>query len=120
MTSKNVSSIGPTTPSERIQSLDVLRGFALLGILVVNIQGFAMILATISNPISFGDLTGLNYVTALFTYIFAEHKFMTLFSLLFGAGILLMARKIEDKGGKPARRHYLRMMWLIIFGLVHA
>ena len=117
---KNLSSIGPTLPSERILSLDVLRGFALFGILVVNIQVLAMIFATIMNPTSFGDLTGLNYWVAMLTYSFASMKFMTLFSLLFGAGILLMTRNIENRGSKSTGKHYRRMMWLILIGLLHA
>ncbi|MCP5104425.1 MAG: DUF418 domain-containing protein, partial [bacterium] len=121
MTGKDdVSLIGPVTAGERILSLDVLRGFALFGILAVNVYFFGMIFMTISNPTVFGDLTGLNYVAAMLTYIFAQMKFMTLFSLLFGAGILLMTRKIEEKGGKPAKRHYLRMLWLLLIGMLHA
>jgi uncharacterized protein len=117
---KNLSSIGPTLPSERILSLDVLRGFALFGVLVVNIQGFAMILAAQINPTSFGDLTGLNYWVAMLTYTLANQKFYTLFTLLFGAGILLMTGNIENRGTKSTGKHYLRMMWLILFGLLHA
>ncbi len=116
----NLSSIGPTLPSERILSLDVLRGFALFGILVVNIQCFAMIFATIMNPTSFSDLTGLNYWVAMLTYSLVSMKFMTLFSLLFGAGILLMTRNIENRGSKSTGKHYRRMMWLILIGLLHA
>ncbi|MCP5102314.1 MAG: DUF418 domain-containing protein [bacterium] len=121
MTGKDdVSLIGPVSAGERILSLDVLRGFALLGILAVNMQLFAMIFAAMVNPTVYGDLTGLNYWVAFFTYVLAEHKFMTLFSLLFGAGILLMTRKIEEKGAKPAKRHYLRMLWLFVIGMMHA
>jgi len=120
MTGNNLTTVGPASPSERYLSLDALRGFALFGILVVNIQCFAMIFATLVNPTSFGDLTGLNYWVAMLTHIFAASKFITLFSLLFGAGILLMTRNIEKKGRKSAGKHYLRMMWLIIFGLMHA
>jgi uncharacterized protein len=50
--------INPTAPSQRILSLDVLRGFALLGILASNIQVFAMIWAVVGNPTVFGDFTG--------------------------------------------------------------
>ncbi|MCP5102313.1 MAG: DUF418 domain-containing protein [bacterium] len=121
MTGKDdVSLIGPVSAGERILSLDVLRGFALFGILAVNIYLFGMIFMALLNPTAFGDLSGLNYVAAMLTYIFAQQKFMTLFSLLFGAGILLMARKIEEKGVKPATRHYLRMLWLFVIGMMHA
>jgi uncharacterized protein len=120
MVSKNLASVGPTSSSDRILSLDVLRGVAVFGILVVNIQVFSMIFAALSNPEAFGDLTGLNYVVALFTYVFAAQKFMTIFSILFGAGVLLMIRNIEARSEKAAGRHYRRMMWLILIGLLHA
>ena len=120
MVSKNLASVGPTSSSERILSLDVLRGVAVFGILVVNIQVFSMIFATLSNPEAFGDLTGLNYGVALFTFVFANQKFMTIFSILFGAGVLLMIRNIEARGEKAAGRHYRRMLWLILIGFMHA
>jgi uncharacterized protein len=116
---KHSLSITPTLPSNRILSLDVLRGFALFGILVVNIQLFAMIFAALMNPTAFGDLTGLNYLAALFSYVLAEQKFLTLFSLLFGAGILMMAGNLESRGSKPAGPHYRRMGVLILIGLMH-
>lgn len=120
MTGNNISSVGPTLSSERFVSLDVLRGFALFGILAVNIQAFAMIFAALSNPTAYGDLTGLNYWVAMLTQLFASMKFITLFSLLFGAGVLLMTRNIEKKGGKSTAIHYRRMLWLILIGLLHA
>jgi uncharacterized protein len=112
--------VTPTSLSERIVSLDVLRGFALFGILVVNIQIFAMITAALQNPTSFGDLTGFNYVVALFMRVFAQGKFWTIFSMLFGAGIWLMTSKVKEKGKKPAGIHYRRMLWLLLIGLLHA
>ncbi len=120
MTGNNLSSVGPTLPSERFLSLDVLRGFALFGILAVNIQAFSMIFPALANPTVYGDLTGLNYWVAMLTQLFASLKFITLFSLLFGAGILLMTRNIEKKGGKSTAIHYRRMLWLILIGLLHA
>lgn len=112
--------VSPTKPSERIASLDILRGFAIIGILLVNIQIFSMIFASLYNPTAFGDLTGLNYAAAVFTYVFGEFKFMALFSLLYGAGIVLMTGNVEKKGKKPAGIHYRRMLWLLLFGLLHA
>ena len=51
----------PTVKAERIDSLDVLRGVGLLGILVMNIQSFSMIKAAYFNPTAYGDLSGENY-----------------------------------------------------------
>ncbi len=53
-------SLRPTPLRERIRSLDLLRGFALLGILIVNIQFFSMVGAAYLNPTAFGDLSGSN------------------------------------------------------------
>ncbi len=116
MTTGNLSPVGPTLPAKRILSLDALRGFAILGILVANIQIFAMIKTAEFNPTAFGDLTGLNYVIAMLTQVLVNRKFYTLFTMLFGAGIVLMTQRIEERGGKPAKRHYLRMFWLFVIG----
>lgn len=104
----------------RIVSLDVLRGFALLGILVMNIQLFAMPFAAYQNPTAFGDLTGINLGVWTLSHGLFALKFVTLFSILFGAGIALFADRIEARGGRPAGLHYRRMGWLLVFGMAHA
>jgi uncharacterized protein len=117
------ASTGPAEPvreSDRIVAIDVLRGYALLGILVVNIQAFSMPDATIFNPTAYGDLTGLNRWVWLLTHIVVEQKFMTIFSMLFGAGILLMTQRVEEKGVRSAGLHHRRMTALLAFGLMHA
>jgi uncharacterized protein len=108
------------TQTERVVSIDVLRGFALLGILIVNIQAFSMIEAAYFNPTAYGDFTGPNLLVWLLTHAFADQKFMTIFSLLFGAGMVLMAERAESRGLRPAGAHYRRMLWLILFGILHA
>ena len=110
----------PVEASDRIASLDVLRGFAVLGILVMNIQAFAMPVAAYFNPTAYGDLNGINFLTWLVGYLFADQKFLSLFSLLFGAGLCLFADRAEARSGRSAGLHYRRMSWLLIFGLVHA
>ncbi|UCH84369.1 MAG: DUF418 domain-containing protein [Candidatus Latescibacterota bacterium] len=109
----------PVGESDRIIAIDVLRGFALLGILVVNIQSFSMIDASLFNPSVYGDLTGVNLWVWYATHIFFDTKFMTMFSMLFGAGILLMTSRAEDKGLRSRAIHYRRMGILILFGLMH-
>ncbi|MFC7211929.1 DUF418 domain-containing protein [Natronoarchaeum sp. GCM10025321] len=110
----------PTPPSERIVSLDALRGFALLGILLINIWVFAMPEDVLFNPNIYGDFTGVNYAAWLFTHIFAEGKFITLFTLLFGAGIILFTDSKERKGQEARSLYYRRTVWLIVIGLAHA
>jgi len=114
------TSLQPTLGKERFQSLDVLRGIAILGILIMNIQSFSMPASAYLNPASFGDLDGLNYWVWVFSHIFADQKFMTIFSILFGAGIVLVTQKAEQKEGKSAGLHYKRTFWLLIIGLLHA
>lgn len=110
----------PTKPSQRITALDALRGFAILGILVMNVQSFAMIYAAYQNPSAFGDLTGLNKWVWIFSHTLFDLKFMAMFAIMFGAGIVLITGSAEKKGVSPARLHYRRNFWLLIFGLIHA
>ena len=112
------SGSGPTPPGERIVSLDVLRGFALLGILVINIRVFGMPFAVLQNPTVYGDFTGLNYFAWLVGHVFAKEKFITLFTLLFGAGIVLFTRSKDDS--EVLGLHYRRTMILLVIGLAHA
>lgn len=104
----------------RIESLDVLRGFAVLGILVMNIQSFSMIGAAYINPTTYGDLSGANYWVWLMGHLLVDMKFMAIFSMLFGAGIVLMASRREAATGHSAGTHYRRMGWLLMIGLLHA
>ena len=110
----------PVAASDRIASLDVLRGFAVLGILVMNIQAFAMPSAAYFNPTVYGDLSGINFFVWLVSYLFVDQKFLSMFSLLFGAGICLFADRVEARSGRSAGLHYRRMFCLLLFGLVHA
>lgn len=111
---------GPTPPSDRIVSLDALRGFALLGILLINIWVFAMPETTLLNPTVYGDFTGANFWAWAFSHVFAQNKFITIFSALFGAGILLFIESKEEKGQPAVRLHYRRTAALIAIGLLHA
>ena len=101
--------------SERIITLDVIRGFALLGILFMNIQSFSMPEAAYTNPYTYGDFTGINYGIWLIGHVFFDSKFMALFSMLFGAGILLFCHRLERKGETGYRIHNRRMTWLLLF-----
>src|SRR5947207_3857276 len=111
---------GPVAGTERIVPMDVLRGFALLGILVMNIQLFAMVEAAYDNPTTYGDLNGANFLVWLLSHLLADQKFISIFSMLFGAGIVLMWQKAESSGARPTRLHYRRVGWMILFGLLHA
>ncbi len=110
----------PTIVSERIVSLDILRGFAILGILIMNIQSFSMIGATYLNPTAYGDFTGINKIVWSISHVLADSKFMAIFSILFGAGILLFTDRLKAKGIKSLNIHYRRTFWLLVIGLLHA
>lgn len=115
------SGVPPEPPHVgRIESIDALRGFALLGILVVNVQSFAMIDAAYFNPTAYGDLSGANWWVWALTHTLFDMKMMSIFGMLFGAGIVLMADGRERTGRSPAAAHYRRMPALLLFGLVHA
>ena len=119
-TASSAASIAPTSRVERYASLDVLRGAALLGILIMNIQGFAMVSAAYVNPSVHMDLSGLNWWIWSLSHAFADMKFMALFSILFGAGIVLGTAR-RDRIGQPSFSFfYRRYAWLFLFGLIHA
>jgi uncharacterized protein len=111
---------GPVTQAERIASIDVLRGFAVLGILIMNIQAFSMIGSAYMNPTSFGDLSGANFWVWFLSHVLVDEKFMAIFSMLFGAGIYLMTSRREAAGQRAALLHYRRVGVLLIIGLLHA
>lgn len=109
----------PVISSERVHSLDILRGLALLGILVMNIQAFSMPIAAYVNPTVWGGLDGANYWVWVVGHVLADQKMMTIFSMLFGAGIVLFADRADAGGRSPAALHYRRMLWLLLFGAAH-
>ena len=109
----------PLAEAGRIDAIDVLRGVAVLGILALNVQAFAMPRAAYFNPTAYGDLEGANLYVWVAGRMLADQKFMTIFSMLFGAGIVLMAERAEARGD-TRRVHYRRMGWLLVIGLLHA
>jgi uncharacterized protein len=111
----------PVSIADRIKSIDAIRGFALLGILMMNIPGFGM------NwdywyTIFTGPQSGYDYLTFKGVEIFFEGTMRGLFSMLFGAGmILFMMNKKEAPGQPPVSVYYYRrLLWLVFFGLVNA
>ena len=112
--------VAPVPGAERIATLDILRGFALFGILVMNIQAFAMIAAAYINPSAVPPTGVVEYAIWLVSHVFFDRKFITLFTMLFGAGIVLMTQRAEAAGNGALSLHYRRMGWLLVIGLIHA
>lgn len=109
----------PVAPAERIVTLDVLRGFALFGILLMNMEAFAGPLDLSFTAIDPRWLGVDRWVDAL-VYVFVQGKFFTLFSLLFGAGFAVMAQRAEASGRDFNPLYLRRSAALLLIGLCHA
>ena len=110
----------PVTSSERMASMDVLRGFALLGILTMNILSLGLPSTARLNPYVAGGFTGINYFAWLVGYFLFDEKMITIFSMLFGAGLVLMTDRSNQPGRSTAALYYRRVGILLVIGLIHA
>ncbi len=112
--------LGPVQEPERIVTLDVLRGFAIFGIFMVNIAFFAMPMAKIIDHGSMADAPLVDQISHAIVRAFFEYKFVSLFSLLFGVGLVIQMGRAEQRG-RPFVPVYLRRTFLLmLFGLAHA
>ena len=110
----------PVPSTERFETLDVLRGFALLGILAMNIRVMAGPFGAYMYPLAMFEYAGANRTAYLFTNTAFDLKMMGLFSMLFGASVLLYAAKSAASNGSLRSLWFRRMFWLLVIGLVHA
>ncbi len=104
---------------QRIVTLDALRGLAVMGILAMNIILFALPEMAYFSPIASGPLSVADQISWTAGFILFDGKMRGLFSLLFGASMVLIAMRAQDQGQSPASVHYRRMAWLAFFGLMH-
>lgn len=109
----------PTQVEVRITALDVARGIALCGILLMNITMFGMPFAY-ANPAAYGGSTGADLWAWITTTMFFEGTQRGLFSLLYGAGIAIMTASL-DRSTRPHAQDlfFRRTLWLVVFGLIH-
>lgn len=107
-------------PSARLQTLDAVRGFAVMGILLMNIVSFGMPDFAYVDPSYYGGTTGADGWAWWLAYIFADGKMRGLFTMMFGASTVLIAERALASGESPARTHYARMFWLFVIGMIHA
>ena len=110
----------PVGVGERIESIDVLRGVAVLGILMINIEFFALPMMNFFNPTVMGGFSGVNLWAWKFANVFFLQKMMGIFSMLFGAGLILMCNRAEASGRSFGKVYYRRLLWLGLIGLAHA
>ena len=106
-------------PASRIVTLDIIRGIAVMGIFSVNVIAFAMIEGAYFNPAAYGGHTGANLTIWAANMLFIDGKMRTLFSMLFGASMLLVIERAEAAGRSGWNVHSRRMIVLLGFGLVH-
>jgi len=111
--------VGPTPQSQRVDTLDVLRGFALMGILLVNIELFR-------GPVLFDLLAGrsaevsrADEIAQFLVGWLASGKFISSFALMFGVGAAMMFERARAAGRRPRRLLARRYAWLLVFGLLH-
>lgn len=110
---------GPLGSSQRIVAIDALRGVAVLGILVMNIYAFAMPYQAYSNPLLYGGTEWHNLAIWFVTHALFDQKFMTIFSLLFGAGIVIMQQSAAARGSNFRALFKRRQFWLAVIGALH-
>jgi uncharacterized protein len=106
-------------PSTRHQSLDALRGIAVMAILLMNIISFALPEEAYGNPRAAGGMSLADLWTWAVMFVVVDGKMRGLFSLLFGASMLLVINRAEAKGEDPVLVHCKRMLWLLLIGTVH-
>lgn len=122
MTETTAPSPGPVPVGERVHALDVARGIAVLGVLLMNIWAFAGPQAFFDYPIAIADRAGAPVATWVVIHTLFEGSQRTLLSLLFGAGALLALTRLEKAGPPESARatYYRRTFGLIALGLVNA
>ena len=110
---------GPTAQSERVPHLDLIRGVAVLGMLLMNAVAIKLGLAAYLNLNAGGSETWLDWAIGIGGEIFIDQKFMGLFSLLFGAGVLMFIERAESRESHPALMALWRNVLLLGIGIAH-
>ena len=112
---RGLASIG----GERIAELDIIRGVALLGILLANMPLF-------SSPYPYHQVLnmslwndGLNQFVMSFLQIVVEYKFISIFSFLFGLGFIIFMERLQQRGEKPVALYVRRLLFLMLLGFLH-
>lgn len=110
---------GPVRETARITSLDLIRGVAVLGILLMNAVSFKLDDAAYFNLSADGSNNWLDWAVGVFGEIFVDQKFMGLFSLLFGASMILFIDRAAARGARAVLLNVWRNALLLLIGLLH-
>ena len=110
--------LAPVAIRERIQTLDVIRGFALLGIALMNVEFFNRPIGDLDAGMPAG-VVGIDYWAGWFVHVFVRGKFWTMFSLLFGMGFAVMLTRAEQAGRGFFAPYLRRTLALAVFGALH-
>ena len=110
---------GPVSDSDRITSLDLIRGVAVLGILLMNAVSFKFGQVPYWNISAGGSETWLDWAVGIFGEIFVDQKFMGLLSLLFGAGVMLFIERAAARGSRAVLLNLWRNGLLLGIGILH-
>ena len=111
---------GPVRESARITSLDLIRGVAVLGILLMNAVSFKFGPSPYFNLSAGGSETWLDWGVGIFGEVFVDQKFMGLFSLLFGAGMILFIDRASRRGRRAVVLNLWRNALLLLIGILHS
>ena len=112
------SDFAPVAANQRIVALDVVRGFALIGIFLMNIEFFNRTFTSFNEGMP-RDLTSLDWFASWFVNYFVQGKFWTIFSLLFGMGFAVMMTRAEQAGREFKKVYLRRIVALAVFGAAH-
>ncbi|MFP4302216.1 MAG: DUF418 domain-containing protein, partial [Spirochaetaceae bacterium] len=115
----NRSGPDQTAPHQRIQSLDLIRGVAILGILFMNIMSMGAPQFAYYVPEWYEGAGTVDHAIYAVQSLFVESRFFSLFALLFGAGLAIQWDRFEARGARPKRWISRRLLWLLLFGLLH-
>lgn len=110
---------GPLAAADRVTNLDAIRGLSVLGILLMNSVSFGLMPAAYFNLSAGGSRSWLDKAIGAAGEVFVDQKTMGLFSMLFGAGIVLFADRAAAKSAHPVRLVLWRNVLLLLIGFLH-
>jgi uncharacterized protein len=114
----HITELAPLPANQRIEALDAVRGFALIGICLMNIEFFNRSISGVGGGMPAG-LTGIDWLASYFVAYFVAGKFWTIFSLLFGMGFAVMLTRAESAGRGFLKPYIRRIVALAVFGALH-